>query len=336
MARSSNHLVARFVAALLLALAPLGAGAQFGIQSNPLSYFVPDDINMPPKGDKLLTLMSPQPGALVVPVPAVYFRPIGAPRGAVVIVNAPTGWTNAREGHFGRALSSAGYAVIAIDSNGPRGVNSTLIDNTRLSFYAQLRDAFAARSYLVAQGHVADRIAIMGSGRGGTIALMAADRTFLQDETQRFTLAVALTPACMFHPRSPKPGSDVFLVAGDKDDIAGARACPDLVRDYAAAGGSAKMRIYPGVSSGFDGNPVMTRRVRDSFTETFVECRIPVEPDGRFVVGGRSFPDAESAGLIAEMRKTCMGKGASTWTNLTQKASVTLEVIDFLDSSFRK
>ena len=52
--------------------------------------------------------------------------------------------------------------------------------------------------------------------------------------------------------------------------------------------------------------------------------------------GGRAFTDGEFAPLLAEMRKSCMGKGGSTWTNLTQKASVTLEVIDFLDGSFRK
>jgi len=332
----TSRLFASLAAALLLAWVPLRAVAQFGIQSNPWSYFVPDDINLPPKGDKLLTVMSPQPGTPDVPVPAVYFKPVGAARGAVIIVNAPSGWTNAREGHFGRALSSAGYAVLAIDSNGPRGAGNTLIDNTRLSFYAQLRDAFAARRYLIANGHAAGRIAIMGSGRGGTIALMAADRSFLQDETERFALAVALTPGCMFQPKSPKPAGEVLLVVGDKDDIAGAGACQDLVRDYASAGGVVKVKNYPGASSGFEGNPAMTRRIRDAFTETFVNCRIPVEPDGRFIVGERAFPDAESAALVAEMRRTCMGKGASIWTNLTQKASVTLEVIDFLDSSFRK
>jgi acetyl esterase/lipase len=45
-----------------------------------------------------------------------------------------------------------------------------------------MRDAFAAKRYLISNGYAADRTAVMGTGRGGTIALLAADRTFMKDE----------------------------------------------------------------------------------------------------------------------------------------------------------
>jgi hypothetical protein len=38
---------------------------------------------------------------------------------------------------------------------------------------------------------------------------------------------------------------------------------------------------------------------------------------------------------MEEMRKSCVKRGGSGWTNLTQKANVTLDLIEFLDSDFR-
>jgi hypothetical protein len=38
---------------------------------------------------------------------------------------------------------------------------------------------------------------------------------------------------------------------------------------------------------------------------------------------------------MEEMRKSCIKRGGSGWTNLTQKANVTLDLIEFLDSNFR-
>ena len=334
MARTLN-LAARIAISVLLLLTPLAAQPQY-TQATPWSYWVPMDINAPPKGDKAVILMAPNAGAPDVPIPGAYFKPVGTPRGAVVIVNSATGWTDAREGHFGRSLSSAGYAVLAIDSYGPRGVTGTLIDNARLSFFVQARDAYAARRYLVANGHAADRIAIMGTGRGGTVALLAADKSFLQDETERFNLAVAISPGCMLHPRAPKPGAGIFMAVADKDDISGVGPCRDLARDYAEAGGRVSVKTYAGASGSFDGHPAMTRRVREPFAETFLTCKVPVELDGRMVLGARQFFENDYAALIAEMRKACMGKSGTAWTNLTQKANVTLDVIAFLDASFRR
>ena len=329
-ARSSK----RLLACLLLALACVASKAQ--VQATPWSYFVPIDINEAPRGGKPVVVMSAQADGLNVPLPASYYAAVGARRGAVVIANAAGGWTDAREGHFGRSLSSAGYAVLAIDSYGPRSVTSTLIDNSRLSVFIQARDAFAARRFLVAQGHAADRIALLGSGRAGTVALLAADRTFMQDEAERFNLAMAISPLCILHPVSPKPAANVYMALADKDDLSGLKPCEDLARSFGAAGGNIRVKVYRGASGGFDGHPAMLRKVQETFAETFTACEIAVGEDGRAVIGARSFGENDFRALIAEMRKVCMGKSAASWTNLTQKATLTLDIIDFLDASFRR
>ena len=69
--------------------------------------------------------------------------------------------------------------------------------------------------------------------------------------------------------------------------------------------------------------------------ETFVDCTVLVEPDGRSSYVGKTFAESDTKGLIEEMRKSCIKRGGSGWTNLTQKANVTLDLIEFLDSNFR-
>jgi dienelactone hydrolase len=287
-----------------------------------------------PQGGELVTFKSPREGAPGFEIKGVLFKPAGAVSGAVVIVNSGVGWSDMREGHYARSISSAGYAVLAVDSYGPRGIQGTANDNTAISTSEQTRDAFAAKKYLLSLGYPADRIAVMGVDRGGTIALLAADRTFIQGEKEEpFAVAIAVGALCFLHPREPKPSARVFMAIGDKDQVAGVKPCQDLAKEYAAAGGKSTVKVYSGATSGFDGDPANRIMVRNARIETFADCDVVVEPDGRFVYGGKTFAGTNSAALFVEMRKSCSSNGASVYTNVTQKANVTLDLIDFLDAN---
>lgn len=325
---------------ILSAIAVIGA-ALVGVHAHAQPQLPPVPVLAPgiyasPQGGETVSFRSPQGGATDRLIPAVLFKPAGAPVGAVVIVNSPSGWLDAREGHYARSLSTAGYAALVIDTYGPRGIASTQADNAQLSTFAQTRDAFAARKYLISIGYPADRVAIMGTGRGGTIALLAADRTFLQDEKERFALAIAVTAGCLFHPREPRAGATIFMALAEKDEINGVQPCQRLASEYAAAGGQVVVKIYSGASNGFDGHPAIVRMVRDPLVETFVNCYVSVEPDGRSTYNGKTFAENDSGSLIMEMRKSCIKHGGSGWTNVTRKANVTLDLIEFLDANFRK
>jgi len=319
-------------AALLAPLLWLACSAS----AQTLGFPTPVDVHVTPRGGKAVKVVSPQPGAADIAMPAMYYPASDKSRGAVVIVNAGEGWTDAREGQYARALRSAGYAVLAIDSYGPRGLSSTVADNARLAVQVQLRDALAARQFLLDQGHPADRVAIMGSGRGGTIALLAADRAFVHDEGDSFKLAIAIAPICIFHPKAPQPAARLFMALGDQDDVAGGNLCRDFASDFLRAGGQVELRAYRGASGDFDGHPKQVRQLRDPFVEVFSACRVPVDADGTAEMGERRFAERDYPALIAEMRKRCMGHGAISWTNLTQKANVTINVIEFLDLNFRR
>lgn len=175
--------------------------------------------------------------------------PAGPAKGSVVLVHGSSGWTDHREGHHGRALSAAGYAALAIDAFGARGVAGTAEDQARVTAAEMMRDAFAARRLLLEQGFAADRTAIMGFSKGGMVALYAADRNYLPEEKDRFAVSI------------PFYGS--FTYEGKR---------------YA-----------------------------------------PNDPQ-----------------MINDMRRSCMRKGASVWTNVRQKRAATRDVIEFLDSAFAK
>jgi len=293
-------------------------------------------LNQEPQGGKRVSFSSPQANAADLSIDAMLYKPDATARGAVVVVNAAPGWSDFREGQYARALSSAGYAVLAIDTYGPRGITGTQTDNARLSTLAQAHDALAARKYLVSIGYPMDRLAVMGTGRGGTIALLVADRTFVQGEGERFAVAMAISANCIFHPKAPKPASKVFIAIGGKDDVAGVQPCKDFANEFANAGGHIDVKVYPDSSSGFDGHPDVLGVIRDPFMESFVNCSVAVEADGRSAYGGKTFAESDTAALIGEMRKSCIRRGGSGWTNLTQKAALTFDLIEFLDANFRR
>ena len=112
------------------------------------------------------------------------------------------------------------------------------------------------------------------------------------------------------------------------------KSCQEFAASLSSAGGKVISKVYPGTASGFDGEPVVNRQVRDPRVENFSNCKVGVEPDGFLTLEGKKFTQAEFAALVGQLRRSCMGLGAFGYTNLTQKANLTLDLIDFLDSNF--
>ena len=125
------------------------------------------------------------------------------------------------------------------------------------------------------------------------------------------------------------------MAIGEKDDVMGVTPCENLAKEFTAAGGKVTTKVYAGASNAFDGHPGMLIMTRDSVVETFARCNVLVEADGRWVYEDKTFAESDSSALFAEMRKSCMRRGATVWTSLTQKATVTLDLIEFLDANFR-
>lgn len=275
-------------------------------------------------------------GSTAVTLNGQLWTPSEPVKGVVVLVHGSGGWSDHREGHYGRALSAAGYAALAIDSFGARGIRDTVADQTQISSDQMARDAFAARRFLLQQKFFPNQIALMGFSKGGVVALLAADRNFLVEEPDRFVAAIPFYPGCNARPRVPKPASAVFMALGEKDDYTGVKPCLDLADDYRAAGGKISVKVYPDAAHGFDGNLANNRMFYIGLAENYMACTAYVEEDGQITYAGKKYASNEDTSIISDMRKTCVKKGASVWTNPRQKESATRDVIDFLNNTIVK
>ena len=262
------------------------------------------------------------------------WRPSGTSRGSVVLVHGSSGWTDAREGHYARALSAAGYTVLAIDAFSSRGITSTAEDQTRITTLQMTLDAFSARRYLIGAGADPRRTAVMGFSKGGQVSLYAADLTFLPSQPERFQVVIPVYPGCNARVKQPKPASAMFMLLGEKDDYTGTTTCAAIATDYERAGGSVRVKIYPNSTHAFDGDPRYTSAYRLPTVENYMNCVAEVEPDGSLTYAGKSYAQGETAALARDMKTTCMKKGATFWTNLSQKQRATEDVTNFLHEVF--
>lgn len=261
---------------------------------------------------------------------AMLFKPSQPSKGGVVLMHGSSGWSDHREGHYARALQQAGYTALAVDSFLARGLTSIAEDQLKLHGLLVARDALAARRFLIQQGIDPAKTAVMGFSKGGVASLFVADRSFLFDEVERFKIAIPFYPGCNNFPRRPKPASSMFMVLGEKDDYSGVKPCQDLAADFAKAGGDVTVKVYPDATHGFDGNPAMRSAVRAAMVENYMDCIAHVEEDGSITYNGKSYAQADPE-ITKAMQKTCVKKGATIWTNQTQKNRATADVIEYLN-----
>ncbi len=126
------------------------------------------------------------------------------------------------------------------------------------------------------------------------------------------------------------------MALGDRDDYTGVKPCRDIADDFSKAGGTVSVKIYPGATHAFDGDPGRTHSYRDFMAETFIDCVIYVEEDGTANFDGRRFNLDTGFGDIVSYarRQSCAGKGTTMWTNPKQKELALRDVIDFLNWAF--
>lgn len=264
------------------------------------------------------------PGLLWGPAP-------DASKGVVVLVHGSGGLSDHPVGHYARAFAAAGFTAYAFDAFTPRGVTSTVEDQSTVSSVQMARDALNARRMLIGKGYAAQRFAVMGFSKGGSAALITADRTFLPDEQDRFAAALPWYPACNAQPRHPKPASKVFIGIGEKDDYVAIKPCEDLASAYRAAGGEIAMKVYAGAPHAFDGHPNNTRMFHLAAAQNFRDCVWIVEDDLQVTYGGTTTRDYAEFGR--QLRATCMKKGASVWTDQRQKELATRDALEFVQKA---
>jgi dienelactone hydrolase len=262
-------MIGRFLRAFVIALLPLVTAA------SPANAF--EKVSFPSRDSRDLA------GWLARPAGAGPFPVVIGLHGCAGLYTR-SGEINARENDWSQRLNRAGYAVLLVDSFGPRGIKALCNERERsLTPAGRARDAFSAIDWLDKQDFAAkQRIALIGWSNGGSTALRVAGAP----EAKRLRHVIAFYPGCrVILKRGWQAQTDTAIFQGLADDWTPAAPCEELARS-----GGARFVGFPGAYHDFDHPGLNLRERKAAYSQ---------RPDGRVTIG--SDPKARTEAIDAVM-----------------------------------
>lgn len=201
------------------------------------------------------------------------YRPAGdGPFPAVVSLHGCAGQpSRAVVDAAGAAYVALGYALLVVDSFGPRGVTQRCATESGAPA-DRIMDAYGALLYLAGLPFIdPDRIAVVGYSQGADTALGAVKRGGIETQFDRkFRAAIAYFPYCVASYGAVSV-STVILI-GELDEATPARACQDMMAKRSGEGAPLRLVVYPGAhhaftSSRLRGKPETTYGYRNEYNE---------------------------------------------------------------------
>lgn len=131
-------------------------------------------------------------------------------------------------------FTAMGFAVLAVDSFQPRGVSTTTQEQTLVTEFSMVADAYAALAYLSTQpGIDKSRIGVIGFSKGGIAALYASlesVRDALTRHGESFAAHVAYYPWCGLRFLTPRTtGAPILIQSGGADEVTPTLSVPGTV-----------------------------------------------------------------------------------------------------------
>lgn len=244
---------------------------------------------------------------------------------AVVLMHGSGGIYSAMLDFWPKRFNAEGIAVVAIDSFGPRGVQSTASDQSKVPFAADVADAFAALKIMATHPRInPQRIAIMGFSRGGATTWRSGIERIIASQNLpqgvRFAAHVPMySGGCVGSLRiAVKPGvftkAPMLWVHGDADDYCPAEACQDYSTLISKEGTPVEFVLIKGAHHKFDYDETKHYDLRTA-QRTMKDCPLETDIDtlkifDRFTgkqLSGNDFEDT--------LKKSCLATGASTEGN---------------------
>lgn len=274
------------------------------------------------------------------------FLPEGTARvPAVLLVHGSGGIYNAMLEYWPKTLNAAGYAVLALDTFGPRGVISTADDQSQVPFSADVADAFAALKLMATHPRIdASRIAIMGFSRGGITAWRTA--------VERIIAAQKLPDGLRFGAHIPvysggcvgslrvhvKPGvfdkAPQLWLHGSADDYTPIGPCQDYAKQIAAAGTPVDFVAIDGARHKFDADEQRRVTLRGA-QRTLDNCAVELDVDTLVFVDRFTGQRLQGDVLQAALRD-CAATGATIEGNAAAREQASKATLAFLGRVFAK
>jgi dienelactone hydrolase len=193
---------------------------------------------------------------------------------AVLLIHGSGGLKLEHKKFYAEEFAKMGIATIAIDSFTPRGVTSTIQDQTLVAPLAMARDAMAVLKAMADNPHIdTNKVGVMGFSKGGltvmNLALMKASK---------FSLYIALYPACNQFRLDPLTNTHPMLVLlGAEDKYDEPTLCKEQV-EYLKEHGSKNihLEIIPNAQHAWDVPGPAHRTVQG---ENYSKCKfVEIKP----------------------------------------------------------
>ncbi|MGY4325607.1 dienelactone hydrolase [Bradyrhizobium sp. LB7.2] len=274
------------------------------------------------KDGKSLTIA----GELRIPKP-------GNDRLPAVVLVPGAGGINFNHGMWAGELNKAGFATFLIDGFTGRGITNTIFDQSQLSDYAMMSDAFAALAVLAKHRRInPSKIAIMGFSKGGVPALYASLNRFQSTyapEGASFAAHIGFYTPCNTaliddEKVSAKP---IRLYHGNADDWVAIGPCREYVARLQKAGASVKLVEYPGAHHAFD-NEIIPGTMQIAKAQTFRKCRFEEKSKGVIING--------DTGQLATFEDPCIERGTTIAYDAEATEAARKDVVEFLSDLLSK
>jgi dienelactone hydrolase len=232
------------------------------------------------------------------------------------------------------ALNGWGVATLMVDSFGPRGVATTVADQSKLSSYADVADGLSALKVLGMDSRIdRERIGVMGWSRGGSASLnttLETLRRIIITDDLKFAVHVVLygdaelqnrdratdkSPMLFFHGES-----DNYTLIGPTREFA----------DWAQSQGNPVTFVsYPNTYHDFDVQGGFSGLSKS--TEVFIKCDMVVDVSiGRVIRLNHVDDPKTTPESVRAYLGSCPGHGANYAFNPAARANAVEKVHDFL------
>ncbi|OQX14599.1 MAG: hypothetical protein BWK76_14420 [Desulfobulbaceae bacterium A2] len=263
---------------------------------------------------------------------------------AIVLMHGSGGIYEAMLDFWPKLFNAQGYAVLAVDSFGPRGVKSTASDQSQVPFTADLADAFAALRLMASHPRIdPGRIAIMGFSRGGITTWRTA--------VERIVAAQKLPNGLRFAAHVPfysggctgafrlmvKPGvfskSPMLWVHGDADDYTPIGPCRDYAERIGKAGTPVEFVVIAGARHKFDNDDQKRYTLRD-VTKTLETCPIEIDIDTLAAYDRYTGQRMSGETYRSTLKDSCGALGATTEGDLKARDTAAQATLAFFRKVF--
>ncbi len=176
---------------------------------------------------------------------------------------------------------SLGYITLQVDSFGPRGVGSTVGNQTNVTASMMTTDALRALKYLASRADVdPERIVVMGSSKGAISALYAAWTPIRQKVVGDLDFAayLLLYPLCTALEDGKVTENTVHVFIGEKDNWTPAEPCIQQVDRMKSLNRDWAITLYPDAYHAFDSPFDGVRDMPSAYS--MAGCAVALRADG--------------------------------------------------------